>query len=100
MADTESIADMIGRNRTTIYREILHNTEDGRSYNARDAQKRAKKNFKNKNTSNQLAKGESTCKKVYELWKEEPCLDKQEMARRLGCSKSTVFRYLRKIKNS
>lgn len=100
MADMNKIADMIGRNRTTIYREILHNTEDGKTYNAKDAQWRAKRNFKTKNISGQLARGESTRKKVYELWKKEPNLDKQEMAKRLGCSKSTVFRYLREIKSN
>lgn len=29
MAETEKIARIIGRNRTTIYREVLHNTSDG-----------------------------------------------------------------------
>lgn len=37
MAETEKIARIIGRNRTTIYREVLHNTADGQPYNAMEA---------------------------------------------------------------
>ena len=47
------------------YREVLHNTSDGQPYNAKEAQKRAKANLKQKNIAKQLARGETTRKKVY-----------------------------------
>ena len=94
MAETEKIARIIGRNRTTIYREVLHNTSDGQPYNAKEAQKRAKANLKQKNIAKQLARGETTRKKVYVLFREN-----KDMAEKIGCSRATVSKYLSEIKS-
>ena len=99
MAETEKIARIIGRNRTTIYREVLHNTSDGQPYNAKEVQKRAKANLKQKNIAKQLARGETTRKKVYVLSRENPDMTVKDMAGKIGCSRATVARYLSEIKS-
>lgn len=99
MAETEKIARIIGRNRTTIYREVLHNTSDGQPYNAKEAQKRAKANLKQKNIAKQLARGETTRKKVYVLFRENPDMTVKDMAGKIGCSRATVSKYLSEIKS-
>ncbi len=99
MAETEKIAKMIGRNRTTVYREILHNTPNGKPYDAEEAQKRTKANLKQKNIAKQLARGETTRKKVYSLFKENPNMTIKDMAAKIGCSRATVSKYLSEMKS-
>ena len=94
LSKMNTLAGMLDRNRVTVYREIMKNTNNGTElYNARKAQQRF---LEEQNKRVQVKK--ENVQRVEELLALSPTMKQKEIAEIIGCSRSTVANYMKQIR--
>lgn len=97
LSEMNTLAGMLDRNRVTVYREIMKNTNNGTElYNARKAQQRFLEE-QNKRVQVKKEKRNKNVQRVEELLALSPTMKQKEIAEIIGCSRSTVANYMKQI---
>lgn len=98
LSEMNTLAGMLNRNRVTVYREIMKNTNNGTElYNARKAQQRFLEE-QNKRVQVKKEKRNKNVQRVEELLALSPTMKQKEIAEIIGCSRSTVANYMKQIR--
>ena len=98
LSEMNALAGMLNRNRVTVYREIMKNTNNGTElYNARKAQQRFLEE-QNKRIQSKKEQRNKKVQKVKELLASSPTMKQKEIAEIIGCSKSAVSCYVKQIR--
>ena len=98
LSEMNTLAGMLDRNRVTVYREIMKNTNNGTElYNARKAQQRFLEE-QNKRVQVKKEKRNKNVQRVEELLALSPTMKQKEIAEIIGCSRSTVANYMKQIR--
>lgn len=96
-ADMQRVADLLGRNRTTILREIQRNKDGTGHYDAFSAQRRYREE-QLKITKKQRKRGELTKSLIKQYMNDNPStIRKREVEKALGLSHATVVKYFNEI---
>lgn len=98
LSEMNTLAGMLNRNRVTVYREIMKNTNNGTElYNARKAQQRFLEE-QNKRVQVKKEKRNKNVQRVEELLALSPTMKQKEIAEIIGCSRSTMANYMKQIR--
>lgn len=98
LSEMNTLAGMLNRNRVTVYREIMKNTNNGTElYNARKAQQRFLEE-QNKRVQVKKEKRNKNVQRVEELLALSPTMKQKKIAEIIGCSRSTVANYMKQIR--
>lgn len=98
LSEMNTLAGMLDRNRVTVYREIMKNTNNGTElYNARKAQQRFLEE-QNKRVQVKKEKRNKNVQRVEELLALSPTMKQKEITEIIGCSRSTVANYMKQIR--
>lgn len=98
LSEMNTLAGMLNRNRVTVYREIMKNTNNGTElYNARKAQQRFLEE-QNKRVQVKKERRNKNVQRVEELLALSPTMKQKEIAEIIGCSRSTVANYMKQIR--
>ena len=98
LSEMNTLAGMLNRNRVTVYREIMKNTNNGTElYNARKAQQRFLEE-QNKRVQVKKEKRNKNVQRVEELLALSPTMKQKEIAEIIGCSRSTVANYMKQLR--
>ena len=98
LSEMNALAGILNRNRVTVYREIMKNTNNGMElYDARKAQKRFLEE-QNKRVQIKKEKRNKNVQRVEELLVLSHTIKQKEIAEIIGCRRSTVANYMKQIR--